>query len=197
MGFVSYEFVEHHERYSTTPMHGMVIPVERREMEVETWLEESIDSPQVEVQTFDKAYRLADEGRRKLMQLLAVTESILGLVAVGALAILNTIFVAQRRDGFGVLHAAGHSRARLIGRTVRESVGIAGAAWVIGAACCLTLLLVAQAIVYAPRGISLDLANITPWLFTLPIPIAVVAASAGTVTWALSRLDPVAVIERR
>jgi hypothetical protein len=116
---------------------------------------------------------------------------------VGALAILNTIFVAQRRDEFGVLHTAGHSRAGLIERTARESVGIAGAAWVIGATCCLSLLLVAQAIVYAPRGISLDLANITPWLFTLPIPLAVVAASAGTIAWALSRLDPVAVIERR
>jgi hypothetical protein len=44
---------------------------------------------------------------------------------------------------------------------------------------------------------SLDLANVTPWLFTLPIPVAVVAASAGTIAWALKRLDPVAVIERR
>jgi hypothetical protein len=44
---------------------------------------------------------------------------------------------------------------------------------------------------------SLDMANIAPWLFTLPIPMAVIAASAGTIAWALSRLDPVAIIERR
>jgi hypothetical protein len=44
---------------------------------------------------------------------------------------------------------------------------------------------------------SLDLTNTTPWLFTLPIPVAVVAASAGTIACALSQLDPVAVIERR
>jgi hypothetical protein len=42
-----------------------------------------------------------------------------------------------------------------------------------------------------------NLYNLTPWLFTLPIPLAVVVASAGTISWMLSRLDPVAVIERR
>jgi ABC-type antimicrobial peptide transport system permease subunit len=127
----------------------------------------------------------------------AIAEAILAVVAAFALAVLNWIFVAQRRDEFGVLHAAGHSRAALIARMVRESVGIAGAAWLIGAACCLALLLSAQTIVYVPRGMSLDLTNPMPWLFTLPIPLAVVAASAGTITRALSRLDPVAVIERR
>jgi ABC-type antimicrobial peptide transport system permease subunit len=113
------------------------------------------------------------------------------------LAILSYIHVTQRRDEFGVLHAAGYSRARLIARTVQESVGISVAAWLIGAACSLVLLLSTQTLIYVPRGLSLDLYNPGPWLFTLPIPVAVVAASAGTIAWALSRLDPVAVIERR
>jgi hypothetical protein len=55
----------------------------------------------------------------------------------------------------------------------------------------------AQATLYTPLGTSLDWTNLTPWLSTLPIPLAVVAASAGTVTWTLSKLDPVAIIERR
>jgi hypothetical protein len=44
---------------------------------------------------------------------------------------------------------------------------------------------------------GLNFFNPTPWLFTLPIPVAVLAASAGTIGWTLSRLDPVAIIERR
>jgi hypothetical protein len=36
-----------------------------------------------------------------------------------------------------------------------------------------------------------------PWLFTLPIPVAVIAASGGLVARMLRRLDPVSVIERR
>ena len=43
----------------------------------------------------------------------------------------------------------------------------------------------------------LDVFNTAPWLFTLPMPLAVVTVSGGLVAWMLSRLDPVAVIERR
>jgi len=195
--FIPYEFVEHHERYSAALMHALVLPVEGREAEVENWLEESIASPQVTVQTFGTTYRHQYEDGQKLLLTLAVTESILAIVTAGALAILNHIFIMQRRDEFGVLHAVGHSRAGLVARTLRESAGIAGAAWLVGAVCCLVLLFGAQTIVYVPRGMSLDLTNPTPWLFTLPIPLAVVTASTGTIAWALSRLDPVAVIERR
>ena len=197
VGFASYEFVEDHEQYSAAPMQSLVIPVEGHAAEVETWLEESIASPQVAVETFGTRYRYVQEFLRIALPLLAITESILAVVAAVALAILNYIFVTQRQDEFGILHAVGHSRVRLIARTLRESAGIAGVAWLIGAACCLVLVLGAQAIVYAPKGMSLDLANAVPWLFTLPIPLAVAAASAGTIGWTLSRLDPVAIIERR
>jgi tellurite resistance protein TehA-like permease len=67
----------------------------------------------------------------------------------------------------------------------------------VGAAVCSAGLFFAQAAVYEPLGLSIDFFNPTPWLFTLPIPVAVVAASAGSIAWTLSRLDPVAVIERR
>jgi hypothetical protein len=70
-------------------------------------------------------------------------------------------------------------------------------AWFIGAVVCIVGLGYASANVYVPRGLSVNLYNLTPWLFTLPIPLVVVAASAGTIAWALFKLDPVAVIERR
>jgi ABC-type antimicrobial peptide transport system permease subunit len=178
-------------------MHALVIPVKGREVEAETWLEENIDSPQVTVETFGSVYRSSRNDTRNMMLLLAIIESIVGAVMALALAVLNNIFVSQRKEEFGTLHAVGHSRAALITRTLRESIGIAGMAWLVGAACCLAFLLSVHTLVYVPKGISLDLANPTPWLFTLPIPVAVVAASAGTIAWALSRLDPVAVIERR
>jgi len=41
------------------------------------------------------------------------------------------------------------------------------------------------------------LINPTPWLFTLPIPLVVVAASTSTIARMLSKLDPVSIIERR
>jgi hypothetical protein len=82
-------------------------------------------------------------------------------------------------------------------RTLRESASVVSVAWLIGAALCMLSVLYAQANVYAPLGLSIDFFNSTPWLFTLPIPMAVVVASTGTIAWMLSRLDPVSIIERR
>ena len=54
-----------------------------------------------------------------------------------------------------------------------------------------------QGLVYGPRGLTLDFFDAAPWLLTLPIPLAVTLASVGTIARMLSRLDPVAVVERR
>jgi ABC-type lipoprotein release transport system permease subunit len=196
-GFASYEYVDGHERYAGTPKHVLVVPVEGRESEMDAWLEESIASPRVRIDTLDSSYRFWRSNVRTAQTTVAIGSAILSVVAGLGLAILNYIFVTQRRDEFGTLHAVGHSRAALITRTLRESMSITAVAWLVGAAVCIAGVLCAQATLYAPLGTSLDWTNLTPWLFTLPIPVAVVAASAGTITWALLKLDPVAIIERR
>ena len=70
-------------------------------------------------------------------------------------------------------------------------------AWVVGAVLCGIGLLSMQSLFYGPRGLTLDFFNLVPWLLTLPIPAAVISASAGTIGWILSRLDPVSIMERR
>ncbi|MDH4135570.1 MAG: ABC transporter permease, partial [Anaerolineae bacterium] len=196
-GFASYEYVDGHERYAGTPTHVLVIPVEGRDSEMEVWLEETIASPRVRIETLGSSYRFWQTNVQTAQATIAIGSAILSAVAGLGLAILNYIFVIQRRDEFGALHAVGHSRAALITRTLRESVSIAVVAWLVGAAVCIAGMFYAQAALYTPLGTSLDWTNLTPWLSTLPIPLAVVVASAGTIAWALSKLDPVAVIERR
>jgi hypothetical protein len=46
-------------------------------------------------------------------------------------------------------------------------------------------------------GLTFELSHLRRWWYTLPIPIAVLAASAGTAAWKLSGIHPVATIERR
>jgi hypothetical protein len=197
VGFASYEYVDSHERYTGTPAHLLVVPVEGRDSEMETWLRETIASPRVEIETLSTSYRRW-QGLVQISQTITDIGIIILTVAAGlALAILNYIFVTQRRDEFGALHAVGHSRAALTVRALRENVSITAVAWLIGAAICIAGVLCFQTYIYTPVGTSVDLANPVPWLFTLPIPVAAVAASAGTIAWALARLDPVAIIERR
>lgn len=197
LGFAPYDYVEGHERYAAVPTHFLVAPVAGREAELEAWLEENVDSPQVAVETFNKSYQFVRGVERDMFLFFAIAEAIVAVAAAVALAALHYIFFVQRQEEFGVLHAIGYSRTWLVLRTLRESVSVVSVAWVIGAALCATSLLYAQANVYAPKGMRINLYNPWPWLFTLPIPLAVVAASAATIAWALSRLDPVSIVERR
>ena len=97
----------------------------------------------------------------------------------------------------GILWAMGHSRRWLVLRTVGEMIAVVAVAWLLGAAICLVGLLAMQIGLFAPKGMALDFASPAPWVSTVPLPLAIIAVSAGLVVWMLSRLDPVSIIERR
>jgi ABC-type lipoprotein release transport system permease subunit len=196
-GFASYEYVRDHEAYSSQPVSLLVIPAEGRKAELDAWLEQSVASDQVAVLTHEAWLRRHRQDGWRIFVQFAVIESMVAAVAAIALAVLSYVFYGQRREEFGTLHALGHSRRWLVRRTVRETVTVAALAWLLGAAVCLAGLVYIQTSVYAPKGLSLDLFSPAPWLFTLPMPLAVVAVSASLVAQMLSRLDPVSVIERR
>ncbi len=124
-------------------------------------------------------------------------ESIIALMAALALAGLNYIFVNQRQAEFGVLNALGFGRLELVWRVARENLFTTGAAWLVGLLGCAIVLAYLQYGLYTPAGLRLNFFNPTPWLFTLPIPVAVFVVSTGTIARMLSRLDPVSIIERR
>jgi uncharacterized integral membrane protein len=91
----------------------------------------------------------------------------------------------------------GFGRRRLVWRGVRETFHTSDAAWLAAVLLFAAVVLCFQFIVYDTAGIQLNFFNPTPWLFTLPVPAAVTVAVAAALAWMLSRLDPVAIIERR
>jgi hypothetical protein len=197
LGFASAEYLENHELYASRPTRLLIVPAEKRKAELDQWLEENVASTGTLVETYPTRLRDMQQATRSLLLLLAAVESVVAVVAAIALATLNYIFFAQRREEFGVLHAVGRSRLWLLLRTARETVSVVAIAWLIGAAVCVVSLIYAQANVYTPMGLSLNFFSLSPWLFTFPIPLAVVVASAGTIARMLSKLDPASIIERR
>jgi ABC-type antimicrobial peptide transport system permease subunit len=197
MGFASYEYLANHEFYSTRLETLLVVPTTGMKGELDDWLEKNVSSTQTNVRTYNTQNRELQEATRGTLLLFAGLESVIAIIAAIALAVLNYIFFAQRREEFGVLHAMGRSRVGLILRAAGETISAVTAAWLLGAVVCMIGLVLAQANIFGPKGVSLDFTNLAPWLFTLPIPIAVVIASAGVVAWLLSRLDPISIIERR
>jgi ABC-type antimicrobial peptide transport system permease subunit len=132
-----------------------------------------------------------------IMVVFGILESVIAIVAAVALAILSYTFFIQRKDEFGVLHAMGHNRWKLVRRTLGESAMVVGIAWVLGAGLCTVGLVGMQVWLYAPKGFTLNPLNAAPWLFTMPLPIATIAAGTIMIARMLRKLDPVAVIERR
>jgi ABC-type lipoprotein release transport system permease subunit len=197
LAFASYEFLENHELYSSRSVHLLVIPAEGRKDELDDWLEKDVAFTQINVLTYDMQYHEIQQAKRGILLACAALESIIAVVAAIAVGILNYIFFDQRLEEFGILHATGYSRPWLVRRTVKETASVVGFAWLIGAAICVIGLILAQVYIYAGEGVSVDFSNPTPWLFTLPIPLTIVAASAGMIARTLSKLDPVSIIERR
>jgi ABC-type lipoprotein release transport system permease subunit len=196
-GFASYEYVRDHEAYASLPVSLLVVPIEGRKAELDAWLEEHVASQQTAVHTYGAGLIEYQRGMQTMLLSFSVPEALIAVVAALALAVLSYNFFVQRRDEFGTLHALGHSRRWLILRTMGETASAVAVGWLLGAAVCMAGLVYMQHGIYRPKGLTLNLLDPTPWVFTFPIPLAVVAVSAGLVVWMLSRLDPVSIIEGR
>jgi lipoprotein-releasing system permease protein len=197
IGFASYEYLHSHELTSPRSPRLLLIPRQGQKQALDSWLEGSVASTQAQVITHAMREREYREMMTTTVLTFAALEYMIAAVAAIALATLNHIFFTQRREEFGILNAIGRSRRWLVLRTMKETSSVVGIAWVVGAVLCGIGLLGMQNLVYAPRGLTLDFFSLSPWLLTLPLPLSVVAASAGVVAWMLHRLDPVSVIERR
>jgi len=197
LGLASYEYLEGHELGSSRPTHLLVVPADGRKDELDAWLEESVASAQTNVTTYDVEYRKHRQIVQGLVLVFAVVGCVTALVSATAMATLNYIFFAQRREEFGILHAVGRSRLWLILRTMKETGSVITIAWLAGAVICCIGLICFQALVYVPKGLSVNFINPVPWMLTFPIPLTVVAVGTGTIARMLHNLDPVAVIERR
>jgi hypothetical protein len=197
LSFLSLEFVNDYQDYWRGDLSLIVVPKAGQRAALDRWLENEIDGERRTVFTYGKQEAWWQDAANTLLLTTSLMESVVALVAALALVGLNYVFITQRQAEFGVLNALGFGHLRLVWRVVRETLFTTGAAWMAGLLGCAVILLCLQQAVYAPVGLGIDFFNPIPWLYTLPVPVAVLAVSAGAVGWALSKLDPVAVIERR
>lgn len=192
----SLEFTQGHNAFAGNTLTLLVSARAGQKDAMDDWLEQELVGDRVGVSTYRLAEAHLQEATHDMILTMALLESLLAVVAAITLVVLNHVFITQRQSELGVLNALGFHRLKLIWRTVRETALTTGIAWVGSIALCLVGLIL-QGIMYAAKGLSYNWANPIPWLFTLPIPITVLLATSGTVAWMLSKLDPVAIIERR
>jgi len=197
LSFMSLEFAENYPDSWKIDLSLIIVPKAEQRAALDAWLESQIAGERHLVFTYSNQQALFQKQMRLLLFSMSLVEGVIALVAAIALAGLNYVFVTQRKSEFGMLSALGFSRRQLVWRIVREALFTTGAAWLMAVLGCAAILLGLQYGLYIPSGLNPNLFNPTPWFYTLPVPVAVLVVSAGAVAWALSRLDPVAVIERR
>ncbi|MBN1312466.1 MAG: ABC transporter permease [Anaerolineae bacterium] len=197
LSFSSLEFINAYPDRWKGDLSLIVVPKAGQRSTLDSWLESQLSGERHTVLTYGNQQAWWQNAANTLLLTISLMESIIALVAALALVGLNYLFVAQRRAEFGVLNALGFGRLQLVARIVRESLLTTGAAWLVGVLGCTLIVLYMQHGLYEPVGLKLDFFNLMPWLFTLPVPAAVLAVSAATISRMLSRLDPVSIIEKR
>jgi hypothetical protein len=80
---------------------------------------------------------------------------------------------------------------------LRETAYTTGIAWGLSVITGLIGMVALGAAVFTPLGLTLDPLNLTPWIYTLPIPVLVLVVTTVTTGRVLSKLDPVSIIDRR
>jgi ABC-type lipoprotein release transport system permease subunit len=197
MSFMSREFLAE-SRGGWNAVPALLVTAKPGEKDaLDAWLESGIGGEGVTIRTYGKQQAFYREILTMAYSSVSLMESIIALMAALALAGLNYIFITQRRAEFALLNALGFSHLSLTGRVMRESLFTTGIAWLAGALGCAAIVAYLQYGVYAPIGFRIDIWNPTPWLFTLPIPVAILAVGGAAVGLMFARLDPIAVIERR
>jgi ABC-type antimicrobial peptide transport system permease subunit len=197
LSFSSLEFIHDHPGDWKSDLSLIVVPKAGQRAVLDNWLESQIAGERRTVLTHANQQAWWQAAANTLLFTITLMESIVAIVAALALAGLHYLFVAQRQAEFGALYALGFNRLQLIGRITRETLYTTGVAWLAAILGCAVILMYMQYAVYDPVGQKLNFLNPIPWLYTLPVPIAVLAVGAVATAWILSRLDPVAIIERR
>ncbi len=197
-GFVSLEFLESQEASDVPDLPPLIlVPKAGQKGALDDWLENELAGADASVLTFrQQVSRIQDKAWQDMLSI-ALLEGVIAAVAAIGLAVLNYIFISQRQAEFGVLHALGYDRRQLVRRVLGETAFTTGIAWALSAIIGLVGMLTLRLALFAPLGLSFDLFNFTPWLYTLPIPVAVLAVTTGTTARTLSKLDAVSIIERR
>lgn len=175
-----------------------VHPIIGNEQELDTKmtsLEE--DFPSIVVRTYNSTQSQMQEEFRMLDLILWAINVVTILVIALSIALINIIFFMQRANEFGLLSALGYSRIRIISKTLLESAGMVFIGWVVGIFFAEIVYRIANAVMFDQAAYGLTVFELRTILFSLPVPIAVIVFSTATVLWKLTRLDPIAIIEKR
>lgn len=138
-----------------------------------------------------------DEMFATLFRILNVVIGTLVLVITIMMAMLINIYQSQRIVEYGLLQAIGYTKKQLLVRALREVVFVVIFGWVLGVVVSYSLLIMVKRVLMDPNAYALNPLDAPAYLYTAPIPVAILIVAFATVLIRFRRFDPVGVVERR
>jgi putative ABC transport system permease protein len=196
LGFVSAEYLDSHELYAPRATSLLVIAKEGRKATVDDFLESSISSKSTEVETFATLVAFLTMARIAVYVIFGAVNSVVGVAMAFVIGIINQIALAKRLNEFGLLHALGRARKHLTRRLTLETAAIAGLGYLVGLGIALAIMAWLKSNLFYDLGMELNLLNLAPFCFVLPIPLLTIALTSVSTRRVFARLDAVAIVEQ-
>lgn len=194
--FTSYEYLKANH-FPPVDVLILFAPNQRDQRALDSWAEESLKSKRALVFAFPTLERDTADSFRILFKILNIVIALLVTVITIMMGMLINIYLGQRIVEFGLLQAIGFTQKRLIRRAIFEASLVVMIGWLLGVLCAATLLSIIRAGIMDPRGFYINPLDPSAYLYSLPVPIAILLAAALTVWWRFRKFDPISVIERR
>ncbi|MBX7132322.1 MAG: FtsX-like permease family protein [Fimbriimonadaceae bacterium] len=164
---------------------------------LDSWALKAFKGERAQVFAYQELDKNTEEMFSILYKILNVVIGTLVLVITLMMAMLMNIYQSQRLQEYGLLQALGYTKKQLLRRAMAESVVVVIGGWVIGLFVAYGLLNVVKAQLMDPQAFALDTLDRVAFLYTVPVPIAILLAAGLTVWGRFRKFDPVGVVERR
>jgi putative ABC transport system permease protein/lipoprotein-releasing system permease protein len=190
---------EYHKQNHFPPVDVLLVFAENQndQRALDKWAEKQFEGRRPRIY----AYHLLEEETTSMFEILYSILNVviftLVIVITLMMAMLMSIYLQQRIPEFGLLQAIGYAKKRLIRRMMLETLIVLVGGWATGVAAAYGMLLVVKAKLMDPNAFILDPLDKTAYLYSTPVPIAIMLAAVLTIALKFRKFDPVTVVERR
>jgi ABC-type lipoprotein release transport system permease subunit len=191
--------IEYHRANHFPPIDFLMVFAHNLEDQhkLDSWALKAFKGERAQIFAYQELDKNTEEMFSILYKILNVVIGTLVMVITLMMAMLMNIYQSQRLQEYGLLQALGYTKRQLLRRAMAESTVVVIGGWAIGLGVAVVLLNIVKAQLMDPQAFALDTMDRTAFLYTAPVPLAILVAAGFTVWSRFRKFDPVGVVERR
>jgi len=190
---------EYHRQHHFPPIDVLLVFAKNRadQARLDEWAIQRFEGRRARLFAYRQLEEEADSMFKILYKILNVIIGTLVLVITFMMGMLMNIYLSQRVPEFGLLQALGYSKRTIVRRVLGETALVVGVGWALGLVAAYGLLSLVRMLLMDPQAFALDALDRTAYLYSMPVPLAILLTGVLTVIARFRKFDPVSVVERR